>query len=94
MRSSPPAAASTSRRTSMQPPAAAAVLARVRPDPPERVELREEVHERRDDPPLPAGFRPQQGHLGDQGPVVRDGGANQAGHGARIEGDVGIGEQQ
>jgi hypothetical protein len=61
--------------------------------PRERVELREEVHERGDDDPLPSGSRPQQRHLGDQIPVVALGGADQGPQRTRLPGDIGVGEQ-
>ena len=62
-------------------------------DPAERVELGEEVDEGGHDHPLPAGFRPQQGHLRDQRPVVRLRRRDQVAQRVRGPGDVGVGEQ-
>jgi hypothetical protein len=61
--------------------------------PPERVELGEEVHERRDHHPLPPGRGAQQRHLRDQVPVVGLGRADQVPQRALVPGDVGVGEQ-
>jgi hypothetical protein len=61
--------------------------------PPERVELGEEVHERRDHHPLPSGRRPQQRHLRDQVPVVALGRADQGPQRPGLPGDIGVGEQ-
>jgi hypothetical protein len=61
--------------------------------PPERVQLGEEVDERRDDHPLPPGRRAQQRHLGDQVAVVFLGRAHQGPQRPGLPGDVGVGEQ-
>ena len=61
--------------------------------PRERVELGEEVHERRDHHPLPPGRGAQQRHLRDQVPVAGLGRADQVPQRALVPGDVGVGEQ-
>ena len=61
--------------------------------PGERIELSEEVDERRDHDALPGRGRPQQRHLRDQIPVIRLGCADQGPQRTGVPGDIGVGEQ-
>jgi hypothetical protein len=78
----------------MQPPAAAAVRDRARLTTAERVELGEEVDERRDEQPRRRAVAGEHGHLRQQVVAAAAGCPRQAGQRARRVSDVGVSEQQ